>query len=218
MLLSLSSLSTFSRLRGGTTTFPQLPRNVSTANSIGVTSTVPTTTSTTHRTTSSGFLSEARTSVTSFFGPGSTIQKTILAAEFRVVRVNMRRMLSRIKRTIRRQPFIFLGPQGIKAIQEVDYIYNRLQDLSRFPSDLPNIQRKVERLVLEISVLILGPSEIITLKETSRNRTGLSRMWIELVSQAYIHPLLCVRPLPSAVNGSEAPRPPASSPDGPSGW
>ncbi|KAF8479976.1 hypothetical protein JB92DRAFT_1768643 [Gautieria morchelliformis] len=123
MLLRLSILSAFSKLRVDPTTFPQLPRSVSTANSIGFTSTVPTTTSATPRTTSSGFLSEARTSVTSLFGPGSTTQKTILV-------VSARRKLSRIKRTIRRQPFIFLGSHGVKEMQEVDYIYNELQDLT----------------------------------------------------------------------------------------
>jgi hypothetical protein len=34
-----------------------------------------------------------------------------------------------------------------------------------------------------------------TITETSPNRIGSSRMWIELVRQAYVHPLLCVRPL-----------------------
>ena len=155
------------------TTFPRRSRSMSTDFNGGISSIGATTTVTTHYTTTSGgrasgFFSEARSSVTSL---GSISRETMLE-------ISIRRKLSRIKKTIRRQPHIFLGSRDVRQMQEVDNVYNELQDLCqcvvRFlhdPSSVwcrhirfhtpPNTRRSAARLVLEISVLISGPSNIL---------------------------------------------------------
>ena len=103
--------------------YPQPPPEVaSTLVTTSTTTTYTTPSSTTPSgTTPSGFFSEARTSVTSL---GTVGRKTMLE-------MSVRSKLSRIKRVIRQRPHIFLDSQGTKQIQEVDYIYNELQDCSR---------------------------------------------------------------------------------------